>query len=344
MHKILSPSITRWLSVKQCVDRVLEQYEPLVAYFTELVFEDPSHTTEVMLETFNNGFTKIYFEFMSYSLGLMTEFNLLFQSEKPLLYKVKPETENLLQQLCANFIQAKVIRNTENIFKLNHSDPANFTQLDKIYIGISATHSLDELKKKSCVPQADIDTFFKSILSFYLELVSNIKSRFKFNDIIYDILKIVDPKEAQSFDVKSMNMVFERFPFLKDYLDPQQTDNEWRKHAFLNLENLEAPVNEPDLYWAKILSLKNAAHQPLFPNLKKLFSLLLVLPFSNASVERIFSDVFNIKTDKRNLLSTENMRAIIATKQGIKNSGGIVQFTPTKKMLESKIWKKKISF
>lgn len=42
IHKILSHSVTRWLSVKQCVDRILEQYEPLKAYFTEIVFEDPS--------------------------------------------------------------------------------------------------------------------------------------------------------------------------------------------------------------------------------------------------------------------------------------------------------------
>lgn len=72
---------------------VLEEYEPLKAYLTESVFEDPSVTTKNMLETMRNPFTKVYLEFMSYTLGLMTEFNLLFQSEKPLLYKVKPETE-----------------------------------------------------------------------------------------------------------------------------------------------------------------------------------------------------------------------------------------------------------
>lgn len=32
IHKILSPSVTRWLSIQACVDRVLEQFEPLLAY------------------------------------------------------------------------------------------------------------------------------------------------------------------------------------------------------------------------------------------------------------------------------------------------------------------------
>nr|CAI5823729.1 unnamed protein product [Callosobruchus analis] len=68
---------------------VLELYEPLEAYISESLFEDISVTTENMLVTMKNSFTKIYLEFMSYSLGLMTDFNLLFQSEKPLLHKLK---------------------------------------------------------------------------------------------------------------------------------------------------------------------------------------------------------------------------------------------------------------
>ncbi|XP_018563337.1 uncharacterized protein LOC111692190 [Anoplophora glabripennis] len=343
IHKILSPSITRWLSIKSCVDRVLEQYQPLIAYFRESLFEDPSYITESMLEALSNSFTIIYLEFMSYVLGLMTDFNLLFQSEKSLLYKVKPETENLLRNLCANFIDISVIRKTSDIFKLSHINPTNFLPLEKIYLGILASESLKELKKNPHIPQEDFETFFRSILAFYVELVSNIKERFQFSDPIYEILKVVDPNEAQSFNIKSVNNVLERFPILKDYVDSQELDNEWRRHALLNLDDLQMSMNEPDIYWGKIFNLKNAANAPLFPNLKKMFSLLLVLPFSNAKVERIFSDVFNIKTDKRNLLNTDTVRAILATKEGIEGCGGCVNFTPSEKMLQSKIWKKKDS-
>ncbi|KAJ8917902.1 hypothetical protein NQ315_002594 [Exocentrus adspersus] len=83
IHKILLPAMTRWLSMKQCVDRILEQYDPLEAYFREEVFRDPSKTTEEILDTFSNKFTRMYLEFMSYILGLLTEFNKLFQFEVP---------------------------------------------------------------------------------------------------------------------------------------------------------------------------------------------------------------------------------------------------------------------
>ncbi|XP_072402181.1 uncharacterized protein [Diabrotica undecimpunctata] len=339
IHKILSPAITRWLSIKECVDRVLEQYEPLRAYLTEYVFEDPSITTETMLETMSNLFTPVYLEFMSYSLGLMTDFNLLFQSEKPLLCKVQPQTETLLRTLCSNFIKMSVIKRTNDIFRLNHENPTNFVSLHDIYIGVAATESLKELKKKPNLNQKEFDSFFKCILEFYIELVSNIKNRFTFNDPIYKIISILDPKIAQSFEIKSLQCVTNQFPILKEYVNIQELDNEWRRHALLDFEKLNLNSDDCEQYWSQIFNLKNDANAFLFPNLKKTLQLLSVLPFSNASVERIFSDLFNIKSDKRNLLNSSTAKAILATKAGVEKNGGCLKFIPSKKMLGHNTWK-----
>lgn len=42
------------------------------------------------------------------------------------------------------------------------------------------------------------------------------------------------------------------------------------------------------------------------------------LPFSNAAVERLFSDLKNIKTDKRNRLDNETVASILSVKSGLK--------------------------
>ncbi|CAH0551089.1 unnamed protein product [Brassicogethes aeneus] len=122
VHKILSPAITRWLSLKACVDRVLEQYDALEAYLRVLCVEDPSRTNDDMLHTMTNKFTKMYLEFMSYTLGILTEYNTLFQSESPLLHNLKPETEKLLKDICSNFLNMQYIRNN-NVFTLDHTNP-----------------------------------------------------------------------------------------------------------------------------------------------------------------------------------------------------------------------------
>ncbi|KAI4454200.1 hat family c-terminal dimerization region [Holotrichia oblita] len=251
-------------------------------------------------------------------------------SEKPLLYRVKAETEMLLKTLCSNFLKISVIRNTPDIFKLNHDDPANFVSLEKIYLGIAGSDSLAELKNSPAIEQQDIDGFLKSILAFYIALVKNMKEKFSFKEPIFNIIDILDPKIAQSFKTKSLINIINLFPVLKDHLDAQALDNEWRRHALLN-EYCEQ-------YWKQIFKLKNDASVLLFPNLKKALSLLLVLPFSNASVERIFSDVFNIKTNKRNKLNTSTLRNLLATQEGVNNSGGCVKFQPSKRMLDSKLW------
>lgn len=56
-----------------------------------MVFEEPSRTTEDKLNTMKNKFTKVYLNFMSYTLHLLNSFNTLFQTEAPLLHRVKPE-------------------------------------------------------------------------------------------------------------------------------------------------------------------------------------------------------------------------------------------------------------
>lgn len=107
------------------------------------------------------------------------------------------------------------------------------------------------------------------------------------------------------------------------------------KHALLDFKELhlspEVPIEE---YWKKILNMKNFDGEPLFPNFKKIILLLLVLPFSNASVERVFSQLKLIKCDNRNRLGTNTISALMATKENIKNA---TKFEPSKAMLHAKI-------
>lgn len=47
------------------------------------------------------------------------------------------------------------------------------------------------------------------------------------------------------------------------------------------------------------------------------------------------------KNDKRNLLSTRAVRALLTTKQGVKSCGGVLKFQPTEKMFASSAWQDK---
>lgn len=150
--------------MKQCIDRVLEQFEPLKGYFRESVFEDSSHTTEQILLALNNSYTLVYLEFLSYVLGLTNEFNLLFQSEKTLLRRLKFETEKLLKHLCSNYMPLNFMKG-KNIFSIDHRNPRNFVPLDKIYLGINASRTLNSLTNAD---NNEKEVVLKGCLNFYI--------------------------------------------------------------------------------------------------------------------------------------------------------------------------------
>jgi hypothetical protein len=107
-NKILKVSQTRWLSMKGAVKRILEQYSALKLYFTSDVMEDATHTNESILKSLNNKFIQAYLEFMDYSLGRFALFNILFQSETPLLHRLKDEVERLILSICGDILKMSV--------------------------------------------------------------------------------------------------------------------------------------------------------------------------------------------------------------------------------------------
>lgn len=341
IHKILAPAQTRWLSLKACVDRILEQYIPLKAYFTELVFSDPSKTTEEILTTMNNRFTLLYLEFMSYVLSLSTDFNTMFQAESSLLHRLKPEVEKLLKTLSSNYMAMSYIKSLNDILSAEFRNTKYLLGIEDIYIGIKASQSMEELKNDENVPRSAIMDFYKTCQDFYMELTSDIAKRFDFRDPLYTIIPIVDPTEAQKCTLKSLAPVLKRFPILEEFVTAQNLDDEWRAHAMLDFtqHGLDAG-NDVESYWGKAFGLKSVTGQEMFPKLKIVIQFLLVLPFANASVERKFSDLKNIKSANRNRIHTDTIVSLMTTRDTIKKQGGSVKFIPSEKMLNCKIWQK----
>ncbi len=64
-------------------------------------------------------------------------------------------------------------------------------------------------------------------------------------------------------------------------------------------------------FWAEVHSQRNASGERSFENISKLALSLLSLPFSNASVERTFSQMNAVKTKLRNRLLVKTTNAIL---------------------------------
>lgn len=330
VHKILSPTITRWLSLNSCVNRVLEQYEVLRSFFRLEVFEDPSKVTESVLTALDKKSTKAYLEFLSYSLNILTTFNLIFQSERPMLYKLKYEVSKILQTFLSNFIKLDILKQND-IWSLDPTNKTYFVEPNEMYIGLNAQNTILLCSQEE---QQDI---YNNIKTFYIEVAVQIKKKIYFDDPFYEILDIVEPKFAKSFKIKSLLKFKIRFPFVE--IDWQKLDNEWREHAFLDHNKFELfDTLDVETYWSKVFQIQNCTGELLFPNLCIVIKLLLILPFSNASVERVFSKLNITKTNLRNSLSSDTIASIMFAKEGIERNEGL-NFEPSENMLKMS-WKK----
>ncbi|XP_050300186.1 LOW QUALITY PROTEIN: uncharacterized protein LOC126738788 [Anthonomus grandis grandis] len=84
-HKMLHPSQTRWLSLKNVVDRILEHWNSLILFFQRAALEDNLPSARSILNALQNIEYKLYLLFLDYVLELINKVNMELQLESPKL-------------------------------------------------------------------------------------------------------------------------------------------------------------------------------------------------------------------------------------------------------------------
>lgn len=329
-HNILKAGHTRWLSMKTCVDRILEQYEPLKLYFTQVSLEDPTHTNESIMRSLNNKFTQAYLEFLSFNLGRLTSFNTLFQSSVPLLHQLRKEVTKLTNAICSDFMDIGYLMG-KDLEKIDLNNEVNFVPLNKTYVGIAAFSTIQSIVSDVGDDHEDVKVFYSQCQSFLRECIKQIRSRFD-NINSFDFLSCLSPEVAKALTLPTLTPVFSKLPYLKDVVDAQQADLEWRQ---LPLCSDVSNTMDVKVFWQSVFSAKNAVGSPTFPHLTKLVTVLFSFPFSNAAVERLFSQLKLIKNDHRAALKNESLLGLVSTKLAFQQKGKdyAVTLDPSKPMI-----------
>jgi hypothetical protein len=91
---------------------------------------------------------------------------------------------------------------------------------------------------------------------------------------------------------------------------------EWRLHALEDKTNADLHWDE---YWIAIRDAKTPTGDPRYPNLVHFVAILSSLPFTNAAVERVFSQLKLVKTDHRNSLKSMSLVSLLQSKTSLKN-------------------------
>ena len=187
-HNILAPGQTRWLSLRACVQRLLEQWDALTLYFIELSFSDPTQVNDMITNALNNKLTQAYLEFLDYNLGKLNAFNTLFQLDSPNIFNLRSEICSLIRSFCTDFMRVAYVKNA-TISLLNPSHPtftSAFVPVCDMYIGVTATETISEITH---ITSQEKENFFTNCRGFLIEAVSQIHKRFNMKDPVHDIVR-----------------------------------------------------------------------------------------------------------------------------------------------------------
>ena len=296
-HKLLSSAQTRWLSLGLCVNRILEQYDALKHYFVLVCTEDPTHTNDRIKASLFNDFTKAYLEFLAYQLKRFNDFNKLFQCERPLLQSLRGQVQKLKKGMASNFMDVEYVRSTP-AEEIDPQKIEKYVPLNQVYLGLMATQSLQEIKAGA--RPNDVQMFQRDCRNFLIEGIIQVKQRFDLKQDILDIVECTLPINAFNLKPPSLNSIAIKLPYLKDIVDLNELDLQWRKHPFEDGLN---PTLTWEEYWLKVKSAKLPSGDPKYPQLITFLGLMASFPFSNVVVERLFSLLKQVKSDCRNRLS-----------------------------------------
>ena len=329
-HKILKPSQTRWLSMEQCVRRLLEQWPALELYFQKSAEKDRLVTSQNIYAALTNPIIKLYFQFLSFVLPKFANFNKLFQSQTPNIHFLTSYLATTYKAFLSCYLHPSYIRSVS----LEHLDPASSTKflpLTGINMGEKVSQFMTQPPNILSPLKNEIRGFLEHIQSFYVEAALQIKKRFPINDEILKSLIFLNPATINSTSSQEVMTIASNFPNIIPPAEIRNLDDEWRELQFTDPSNLpctSSDVHRKDVvtYWGTISQMVDPSQEKRFPTISKLTTSLLSLPHSNADVERIFSHVSNIKTKSRNSLKTKTLEALILTKLSLPCS--CVEFKP----------------
>ncbi|XP_033325791.2 uncharacterized protein LOC117220178 isoform X1 [Megalopta genalis] len=335
-RKIIQPSPTRWLMLRKSINIILMQFPALVQFFLDAFVTDNTESVTYIFKILNNRLTKVYLEFLKYILGVMNKYNLLFQSNDVMIHLLSHKLNKFLKFLGSSFLTYECINTAQHLHAIDIYDNKNLMPVEEILLHADAEAAMEEVKSTNDVSDDDMKQFYQNIQKFYQTAYEAATARLPFDEEFLNALDFLNP--TITLDIRmhkdQLNHILQKFP---SKFDNHNVHLEWREIAvyFEPNETIEiAKLNICD-FWKKISQIKNPLGQCRFPNIMKVVQLCLALPHSNAEVERFFSMISKIKTDKRNKLRCKTISSLTRLKLDLKSTKKTcANWQPSKRALQ----------
>lgn len=146
-HRILRHYDIRWLSLYECVHRIIEQYSALKNFFQGQYLGNTNANVacKFLFDNLNCEETKLYITFLDFILPLTNKFNLIFQSDHTVIHRLHSDIQSMLASILSCYMKLIYVKTTP-INLLDPNATMHFLPLRSMYLGSSVALIIDSLK------------------------------------------------------------------------------------------------------------------------------------------------------------------------------------------------------
>lgn len=311
---------TRWLSRYEAINKILEQWDGLKLHFDMAKSRERCYIAEQLSSMLKSKTNLLYMTFLGTYLKPITMANKMFQATDADPLKLLEEIKNLLLTYFAILIPPAQLEKADK-FSLSDYDFEKYI-MDSSFMNFGYAFN----EKSEGIRDHELKDVKQRCKEFLIELCKQLQRRLPNNMKTLENCKLMSPKNATSQIKPDITNLAKHFKTICNDVDSVvQEWNALHRTTWKSTQNTEE-------FWVEVYNLKNAVADRTYGHVSKLALGLMSLPFSNAVVERAFSQVAIIKDKLRNRLAVHTAESILRIRYMMPD--GCIHFTPTSNMLK----------
>ena len=326
----------RWLSLQPAIARILEQWDAIVKYFTELPLQDKTveknEKYKLIRGLLDKPLTLVQLRFLLNVAPIFTKFLTTFQQEGPLVHVLHSELSNLVRMLMLRFVRAEAVgaKCGKQLKEIDLKKAENLRTLEDFDLGETTRQSLAKIKQEK----------HKAILldmrNFYITTADYLRTKLPLSNALFEDLACLSPSARSQPCEQSFCRLAKALPHVVCPDEISTATDEWKLYSLdVNIllewqyeETIgkeKGALSPVDKYWLKVLGLKNSVGVLKYGCLAVVVKACLSLPHGNADVERSFSANKRVVVTERASLDEDTICALRIVKEAIRiQADGIV--------------------
>lgn len=305
--KILNSCATRWLSIEPAISRILSQWIELQTHFQIASVNERCYTAQLLSDMYCDPQNELFILFLHPILKHVQEVNKLFESNTVDKTQLLSDLSHLIRSI-ANML---VLPTSRIDFLDPNSNIEEFLDPNP-QLGYRFEKRLTELRISKKIQASQETDIRKRAQFFLLCLYKELHNCMPENLNILKNIELFSVKNTLSHIKNPIIPLLESFHLdeeIKSSIEIQY--NSIHLVKWTNIETTEG-------FWSEVFAYRDASGGNPFKEIAEFAISLLILPNSNAEVERLFSSMNIVKNKLRNKMQLPMLSAILTIKYGLK--------------------------